>query len=201
MLIFIPARLTLLSVPKTGTTALEAALSDKADIAFRTAPEIKHMNLRQYRRGVRPLLAPFGTPEFETVAVMRDPVDWLRSWYRFRTRDALIGHPNSTVMVSFEQFIDAWLRPMDQRPAYAQIGTQSDFMRDGHGQIAVTHLFRYEAMAALLHFLGQRLGGSITLPQANISPPAVTDLSPALEARLREALAPEFAVWDSARTG
>lgn len=201
MLIFIPARLTLLSLPKTGTTALEVALSERADIAFRSAPEIKHLNLRQYRRNIRPLLAPFGAPEFETVATMRDPIDWLRSWYRFRTRDALIGHANSTVQVSFEQFIDAWLRPMDERPAYARIGRQSDFLRNGHGHVAITHLFRYEAMEALLTFLGQRLGGPVTLERKNVSPRTVTDLSPALEARLREALAAEFEVWEGARVG
>ncbi|MEF9604569.1 gamma-glutamyl kinase, partial [Paracoccus sp. PXZ] len=96
MLIFLQPRIVLLSVPKTGTTALEQALAPRAEIAFRSRPEIKHLNLRQYLHRIRPLLAPLGEPDFETVAVIREPLDWLRSWYRFRARDELIGHPNST---------------------------------------------------------------------------------------------------------
>ena len=198
MLIFLKPRIVLLSVPKTGTTALEQALSDRAEIAFRGRPEIKHLNLRQYLNRIKPLLAPLGGPPFETVAVMREPLDWLRSWYRFRARDALIGHPNSTAHLSFGQFATDYLRP-EARPSYARLGRQSEFLIDNADRIAVDHLFRYEAMPALLSFLSQRMGHEITLPRANVSPPAATDLDPQTEAELRAALAPEYTLWQGAR--
>ncbi|MDQ7776954.1 MAG: hypothetical protein Q4615_14315 [Paracoccus aminovorans] len=59
MLIFVKPRIVLLSVPKTGTTALEQALSERAEIAFRGRAEIKHLNLRQYINKIRPLLHPW----------------------------------------------------------------------------------------------------------------------------------------------
>ncbi|WGR62846.1 gamma-glutamyl kinase (plasmid) [Paracoccus ferrooxidans] len=198
MLIFLQPRIVLLSVPKTGTTALEQALAPRAEIVFRTRPEIKHLNLRQYRSRIRPLLEPLGGPAFETVAVIREPLDWLRSWYRFRARDELIGHPNSTAHVSFERFADDYLRPGD-RPAHARLGRQSDFLVDNDGRIAVDHLFRYEAMPALTQFLAQRLGKPVALRRSNVSPPAVTDLAPEAEARLRTALAADRAIWQDAR--
>ncbi|WP_347265965.1 gamma-glutamyl kinase [Paracoccus sp. (in: a-proteobacteria)] len=198
MLIFIAPRIVLLSVPKTGTTALEQVLAPRAEIAFRARPEIKHLNLRQYRNRIRPLLAPLGGPAFETVAAIREPLDWLRSWYRFRARDELIGHANSTARISFEQFVTDYLRPED-RPAYARLGRQSDFLSDSQGRVAVDHIFRYEAMPALTGFLAARLKLALELPRANVSPEAATDLTPETEARLRAALAPDLAIWQAAR--
>jgi len=198
MLIFLQPRLVLLSVPKTGTTALEQALAPRAEIVLRTRPEIKHLNLRQYLRRIRPLLEPLGGPDFRTVAVIREPLDWLRSWYRFRARDELIGHPNSTARISFQQFAEDYLRP-GERPAYANLGRQSEFLLDHDGKIAVDHIFRYEAMPALVAFLSQHLGARVALPRRNVSPLAATDLTPAAEARLRSALAAERAVWQAAR--
>lgn len=198
MLIFIEPRLVLLSIPKTGTTALEQALAPRAEIAFRTRPEIKHLNHRQYLNRIRPLLAPLGKRPFESVAVMREPLDWLRSWYRFRSRDELIGHENSTAQISFSQFLDDYLSG-DKRPPHARLGKQSEFLVDHDGRIAVEHVFQYEAMPALIDFLSARLGCTITLKQANVSPKAATDLSPDTETAARQALAPEYAVWQKAR--
>ncbi|SIR12392.1 hypothetical protein SAMN05421641_12617 [Paracoccus thiocyanatus] len=198
MLIFIEPRLVLLSVPKTGTTALEQALAPRAEIAFRSRPEIKHLNLRQYLNRIRPLLAPLGGPAFETVAAIREPLDWLRSWYRFRARDELIGHPNSTAGISFADFVRDYLRAGD-RPAHARLGRQSDFLTGPDGSVAVDHVFRYEAMPALTEFLSDRLGMPIRLRRRNVSPHATTDLAPAAEAGLRAALALDQQIWQGAR--
>lgn len=198
MLIFLKPRIVLLSVPKTGTTALEQALSERAEIAFRGRPEIKHLNLRQYQNRIQPLLRPLGGTRFETVAVIREPLDWLGSWYRFRARDALIGQKNSTAAISFESFVSAYLAP-GRRPDYARLGRQSEFLLDNDGRVAVDHLFRYEALPALVDFLAARLGQEITLPRANVSPEAATELAPEAEARARAALAADYALWQGAR--
>ncbi|UXU73891.1 MULTISPECIES: gamma-glutamyl kinase [unclassified Paracoccus (in: a-proteobacteria)] len=198
MLIFVEARLVLLAVPKTGTTALEQVLAPDAAIVFRARPEIKHLTLRQYLQSVQPLLRPLGGRPFQTVAAIREPLDWLRSWYRFRARDAVIGHPNSTARVSFQTFVEDYLREGD-RPAYARLGRQSQFLAGPDGQPAIDHLFRYESMPALAAFLAQRLGRNIDLPRLNASPPAHTDLPPEVEARLRRELAAEYDLWQQAR--
>ena len=197
MLIFIQPRLVLLSVPKTGTTALEQALAPKAEIAFRSRPEIKHLNHRQYLNRIKPLLAPLGEKPFESVAVLREPLDWLRSWYRFRARDELIGHQNSTAQISFDQFVRDYLSDA-RRPPHARLGRQSDFLIDHAGKMAVQHVFRYEAMDALVAFLAERLKTPITLERANVSPPAVADLSPETQSMARTELAQEYAAWEAA---
>jgi len=198
MLIFLEPRLVLFSVPKTGTTALEQALAPRAEISFRSRPEIKHINHRQYVNQIKPLLAPLGRPAFERVAVIREPLDWLRSWYRFRARDALIGHPNSTAHISFERFLRDYLSE-GERPAYARLNRQSDFLANAKGEIRIEHLYRYEALPALVEFLSQRLGIPIELPRSNVSPRAATDLDPEVEAWARAALSRETEVWQSAR--
>lgn len=198
MLIFLKPRIVLLSVPKTGTTALEEALAPRAEIVFRTRPEIKHLNLRQYLNRIRPLLNPLGDAPFQTVAMIREPLDWLGSWYRFRARDQLIGHPNSTAHVGFAQFVDDYLAP-GQRPDHARLGRQSDFLIDHDGAVAVDHIFRYEAMPALVDFLSERLECRIALGRSNVSPAAATDLPPDSLARLRKAMARETAIWQGAR--
>lgn len=197
MLIFIQPRLVLLSIPKTGTTALEQALAPRAEIVFRARPEIKHLNHRQYLNRIKPLLAPLGGPAFESMAVMREPLDWLRSWYRFRLRDDLIGHENSTAGISFDQFVRDYLRD-GRRPPHARLGRQSGFLTDHDDKIAVAHVYRYEAMDLALDFLSRRLGAEITLGRANASPPAATELSPKTEAMARNALAREYEIWQAA---
>lgn len=202
MLIFLPAQLVMLSVPKTGTTALEQALAPHAEISLQSAPNIKHATLRQYRAHVRPMLAGLTSrqvaQQFKTVAVIREPIDWLNSWYRYRTRDELIGHPNSTVRINFETFIEAWLLPQKERPPYAKLGTQSYSLVDQDNNVAVDYLFRYEAMPAFLGFLRARVKKPFKLKQTNVSPKIDTELSPALEKRLRERLADEYAIWEGA---
>jgi hypothetical protein len=60
MLVFWKAKLVLLAVPKTGTTALEAAFGPWADGAFLNPPRLKHMTLRRYRRQMAPILEEDG---------------------------------------------------------------------------------------------------------------------------------------------
>ena len=197
MLAFLDARLVLLSVPKTGTTALETALRPHAQAVLTGHPGLKHIELRAFQRFLAPVLDRAGAPRFETVAVLREPVDRLRSWYRYNARDEVIGRADSTARVTFGQFIEGYLAP--DQPAYARIGRQSWFVDPLPGCEPVDHLFRYEGLDACLAFLSGRLGRKIAPPRMNVSPQADTSLDPALERRLREALADETALWEAAR--
>lgn len=96
MLVFWKENLVFLAVPKTGTTAIEGALSPKAAMVLRDPPQIKHAPLYRYGRFLQPMFEKAGGKNPETIAVIRDPVEWLSSWYRYRNRHALVGHKNST---------------------------------------------------------------------------------------------------------
>ena len=197
VLVFWKERLVLLAVPKTGTTALEGALAPRASLVLRDPPTVKHAPLYRYTRFVAPLLAASGGTGFETVAVVREPVAWLSSWYRYRHRDDLVGHPNSTRDISFDDFAREYARG---KPApFASVGSQAKFVCDSEGKVGVTHLFRYEENAALLAFLAERLGPlGRDLPRLNVSPVLDVALSAEVESLLHEKRPAEFSVWAQA---
>ncbi|MEM6744827.1 MAG: gamma-glutamyl kinase [Pseudomonadota bacterium] len=196
MMIFARRKLVLLALPKTGTTALEAALGPLADIHMRGAPALKHTTLRRYRRFIRPYLATAGIEGLETACLLREPTAWLRSWHAYRRRPALDGKPKSAAGLSFAEFVDAYLS--DPQPVFAQVGVPSRFVAGPDGSPGVDHLFRYEDQGAFQAFLEDRLERKIDLPRRNVSPPADAEpLPPALQARLERERAADFALYRS----
>lgn len=196
MLVFWKERLVFLAVPKTGTTALEEALAPRADMVIRNPPELKHANVTRYQRWIEPFLEKAGGPRPETVAVVRHPVDWLKSWYRYRHRDDLVGHPNSTRDLSFDAFVDDYCR--ETQPPHAHVGSQANFVTDSKGVLRIDHLFRYEESGRLHDFVEARLGYRPEPRRANVSPVVDLALSPGVEARLRRKRPEEFDIWDEA---
>lgn len=197
MLVFWSEKLVMLAVPKTGTTALERALSPKASMVMRDPPLLKHAPVYRYRRFLHPYFKQAGGQEMETLAVVREPVDWLGSWYRYRHRDDLIGHKNSTRDISFDDFVQAYMK--GAKPPFAQVGSQAKFLLDKEGAIGVNHLFQYEQQDQLIAYLEDRLGVEIALPQMNVSPRMPLEMSEATHAKLLRKCADEFRVHAAGR--
>jgi hypothetical protein len=195
MLVFWKARLVILAVPKTGTTALEEVLAPHADALIRNPPEKKHVTARRYKNQLAPFLENRGGRPMELMAVIREPLDWLGSWYRYRARDQIAGSPASTAGMGFDRFVEGWLA--DPEPEFARVGRQSRFVSDADGRVIVDHLFRYEALEEAVAFLESRLGMELALPRRNVSPAAELALDPALEARLRREARADFDLWAS----
>lgn len=195
MMVFFKERLVYLAVPKTGTTALQAALYNRAAVIFRDPPGLKHTNARGFDRKYRSLFERSDLRPLETCAVMRDPVDWLGSWYRYRQRPALNGHPNSTREVSFDHFVEAYLQ--EEQPPFAKLGSQGRFLTNGTRAKAVDYLFRYENMGSFIEFLEDRLGSKITTERMNVSPKTNFALSPEVLQRLRTGLELDYRLYDS----
>lgn len=195
MLVFWKARLVLLAVPKTGSTALEAAFGPHADVVLRHPQRLKHMNLARYQTHFQKLLCGNEDRRMDVVAVAREPVDWLSSWYRYRRRDALSGSDRSTRDMSFEAFVEAWLQ--DTPPAFARVGRQSRFLTPAPGRDTAERLFRYDRLDDLVEFLQTRLELSVAPLRRNSSPEDRSlTLSPHTAARLRAEAPEEFALWD-----
>lgn len=196
MLVFWKEKLVLLSVPKTGTTALEKALSSQAAIVVSDPPELKHAPVYRYNRFFRPMFERACKEEnIETVAVMREPVSWLGSWYRFRRRDFMKERPNSTHDVSFDEFVEAYIR--GDKPSFSNVGSQAKFLEPRPNGTSVTHLFRYEDQPKLIGFLEKRLSTQIVLSRENVSPVMELNLSPRIETQLRQKCADEFELYES----
>ncbi|EAQ27023.1 MULTISPECIES: hypothetical protein [unclassified Roseovarius] len=194
MLVFSKARLVLLSVPKTGSTAYEAALAPLAAIVVSAPPELKHAPVFRYNRFFRPMIDRFFEGSFDVAAVMRQPLDWLGSWYRYRQRPEMTGHPNSTQGLSFDDFVTAYCS--GDQPDFARVGSQAKFLEPQRNGACVTHLFRYEDQSGLRHFLDTRLGTSIAPQTLNLSPKVPLSLAPDIEARLRRKFSEDFSLWD-----
>lgn len=196
MLVFWKEKLVLLSVPKTGTTALEKALAEHASMVISDPPELKHAPVYRYNRFFRPMFERACKEEnMETVAVMREPVSWLGSWYRFRRRDFMKGHPNSTQHVSFDEFVGAYISK--DKPSFANVGSQAKFLEPRPNGTSVTHMFRYEDQPKLIGFLERRLGREIDLTRENVSPSMELCLAPRIETLLRQQCAKEFELYNS----
>lgn len=194
MLVFSKAKLVLLCVPKTGTTAYQTALGPHAAMVVRDPPELKHAPVFRYNRFYRPALEKFIGAPLDIVAVMREPVDWLGSWYRYRRRPFTKGQRTSTHDVTFDEFVEAYTR--GDKPPFANVGSQAKFLEPQKNGTAVTHLFRYDDQDGLRKFLQDRLGVTFDTGRENASPDMSLALSAETETKLRRKCADEFTLWE-----
>lgn len=195
MLISVRRRIAYLAMPKTGTTAVEAALAPHCDIHL-LGPGVKHAQYGKFRRFILPMLRDgFQVERVETVCVLREPVDWLHSWWRYRRRESLDGKPQSTEGVSFDAFVEAWLAP-GEPPEFARVGRPSRFVAAPKGAPPLDHLFRYDRLDRLAAFLSERFRSEFEFPRLNVSPDdGGAALSPAVRARLERERPEEFELF------
>lgn len=195
MLVFWKENLALLAVPKTGTTAIEHALAPFASMAILDPPVLKHLPIYRYDRFLKPFFLKAADKELETTAVIRNPIDWLGSWYKYRARPQLDGKPNSTAGISFDEFVSEAIK--GESAPYAHVGSQLKFLTNRDDSVGATHMFRYENMGRYTDFLESRLNRKIELVKVNVSPSRPLDLSARTEEKLRRKWAAEFELWDS----
>ncbi|QYK43314.1 MAG: hypothetical protein KF887_09585 [Paracoccaceae bacterium] len=198
MLVFWDQRLAFLATPKTGSTAIAMALESLASVSVQRPPVLKHTTVQRYHRFMGPYLAAASGHDFTVVALMREPRDWLGSWYRYRSRDDVTDQRKSTKGMSFDAFVQAWCD--DPQPEAAAVGSQARFLQPRNGK-GIDRLFRYERIDRFVAFLEERLDCEIILPRVNVSPVASLKLSPENESRLRRAAAADYALYEERAEG
>lgn len=152
-------------------------LKTHAEIHLLGSPGVRHTDASTFEQYLLPYLGKVAEEtRFTRVAVVREPVDWLYSWYRFRSRAALRGgaSQNSTAGMTFAEFIDAYLRA-GERPPYAEVGDQAEFLTDTRGNVALDMLIPYDRLDALVSYFSDRVGEPLSLGQLNVSPSRVYD--------------------------
>ncbi len=192
MLVFFDQRLVFLATPKTGSTAIESALQPLAALTVERPPVLKHTNAHRYHRFIGPYLEAASGSEFTVTAMMREPVSWLGSWYRYRRRGDGVEARNRTNDVTFDEFVQAWCR--EDPPPFADVGRQSRFLK-GHRDKGVDRLFRYERIGDFVTFLEDQLDCAITLPRLNVSPTGDLTLSDRSRALLEREAAADFTLY------
>lgn len=197
MLVFWKEKLIFFAMTKTGSTSLEGALAVRATVILRNPPTLKHTPVHRYERVLKPFFETGGLRDLSSVAVIRHPVSWLGSWYRYRARNDLRGKPNSTAEVSFDTFVEEYCKP---DPAdFAKVGYPAKFLEHADGTVGVDHLFQYEQMDKAAAFFSERLSTTLRLPQKNVSPRMELSLSPGIEARLKQTFPDYYNLWEQAR--
>ena len=194
MLVFVDANLVLFAVPKTGSTAYHMALKGQAEISLSGKPGYKHMSVRKYERHFAPFLEGAYGLAPERVAVMRDPVEQIRSWYKYRSRPTPRKGKGVLGGISFDDFVAEVIAPKPRE--FARIGSQLKFLSSEDGEVRIEHLFAYERPLLLRRFLTDRLGKDFETKPKNVSPAIDAPLSAEMEAELRAARAEEFALYD-----
>ncbi len=196
MLISIEKKITFLAMTKAASTSIEMALAPRCDIAYYGNPRVKHISYRRYSRFVAPYLASLGYNDIETCCLFREPVDWLFSWYRYRSRPEIAGRPQSTAGLSFDEFACLYLAGS---PTTKGVGRPSKFVADKDGTPSVTHIFKYDNLPAFRKFIENRFGEPLHLDRLNESPAGEFILSPQTRTRLTEFFAPEYEIYEAAR--
>lgn len=181
---------------KAASTSIELALSPYCDMAYYGNSRIKHLSYRKYQRFVQPYLASLGYDGIETCCLMRDPVDWLFSWYRYRSRAAVNGRPQSTADMSFDEFVSIYLARPDNSKG---VGRPSRFIANKNGEPSVDHIFKYENLPVFISFLEERFDTTLLLDRMNESPTRDFALSPDLKSKLQEYFTPEYEIYENAR--
>jgi hypothetical protein len=170
-------------MPKCASTSTEAILRHYGDITTGSDPSIKHVNLKTYERFFKPFLEKVQSKharlagDIETICLFREPIDWLNSWYRYRTRENLArtprGKTKSTANISFLEFAQEYVKP--QPAAFAKVGRQINFLKNKNGQIGKVTVFRYDDYVQFLDYLSHKVGEKLEAPRLNVSPSSPSD--------------------------
>ena len=181
-----------LCMPKTASTSIETALFPYCDLVTKNKqPNLKHTNYRTYSRFIEPYLQKIVGEKLETVCVMRDPISWLHSWYRYRKRDALRGKENSTENMDFSEFIAKYIS------GDIKVGKQSNFLMNKDGEIGVDKIFKYENLNSLKNYFENKIGKSIEFPVMNVSPKEDLLLDEKLRSELENYLKNDYLIYNN----
>ena len=106
MLIGIEKRFIFVSNTKSASTSVEKALSPFSEVILGGTPKEKHISIRDFLANadqfVGGYLNDFDPDEFFKFGIMRDPLEWIGSWYRYRISNK-VADPLPKNM-SFEEF-------------------------------------------------------------------------------------------------
>ena len=178
MLVF-PQGLILLSVPKTGSTSLEAAFAPHALVAVTSIACGREVSGNTARHKWGPA---------EVWGVIRDPFDWVRSWYQYRCTMEFAGTSRFALGRTFEQFVDRWAG--GERMQGNLLDLQSDFLA------GADRVYTFEALGVLAKDLGARLGATVALPRLNVSPQQTAYMSDKTADKIRFKAAKDFEIYE-----
>ncbi len=198
MIINLEAKLAYLAMTKCGSTAFENALKHEANIIFSGSSTVSHMTARRYHDLIVPYLGSVGIEGIETTAVIRYPLSWLESWWRYRSEDRFATEPTYTAEMSFDRFVNLYI---DRDDAFSDFWSQAQFLSAEDGKLLVDHIFRYEELQRLRAFWEARLGYTLFIERYNVSPSRTAEIAPATVWRLEDSHPRDYEIWHNGTIG
>lgn len=197
MLIGVKKRFVFIANSKTASTSIEHTLVAHAEIQRGGTAQRKHIHLRDALIEYDFLFGQSAYPisSFFTFGVMRDPLDWITSWYRYRR-----GNKVESRLPADMAFADFWaMNDWNRSSADGKPLLQSDYFLDKAGAPIVDYIIPYEDLAAHFSVVCAGLGvPQLALASKNVSVIKTVDdsLSPALMAEIRSFYATDYALRD-----
>ncbi|WP_299548475.1 hypothetical protein [uncultured Tateyamaria sp.] len=196
MLIGVKKRFVFVANSKTASTSIEQALGNHAEIMRGGTAQHKHIYMRDALSEYAFLFnQPGYAPDsFFRFGVMRDPIDWIQSWYRYR-RGNKVANPLPEDL-SFEDF---WTRKdWNIQRANGAKHLQRDFFIDTDGKMLVDYIIPYHEIGFHFGAICDALGVKRSLPRKNVSKirRTGTNLPDDLLAEMRTFYAEDYALLE-----
>lgn len=192
MLAMTGAGFVFLSMPKAGSTAIQRHFSRHAEVLFRQPPGMKHMSAATFENTMAPWFDRFGRPRssYETVCLVRHPVDRAQSWWRYRSRPEA-AQAKSTEDVPFPVFAEQLVS------GEVPLGTAWNFVTTMQGEVLVDRIYRYENLADAADWMAAKLGiDPPEIDRANVSPSRDADIDPGVRALLEQHYADDLRLYE-----
>lgn len=190
-----------LCAPKTASTAIQASIESDCDVSFTAHPYYNHITAKSFNETFMAFhKSVLPNHILDIFCLIRNPLDWIESWYRFRTREVVKEpthphHYNYTGNISYNDFIEEYLST-GQREPYADIGTQSDFLMLEDNVVGVDYIFSMERMDLMHKYLQRKIGKNFEFPKRNVSPKLEVALDKNMEMRLVKFLERDIALYE-----
>ncbi len=205
MLVSTKHKFAFLSNRKCASSSLIESLGPYCDITMGRDHRLRHLSFGDYQKHVLPLLVEKVGGEardYQVFCLFREPVDWLFSWYRFRTREEISptvtpNHWEYTGNISWSEFLDECLK---ERPAaFADLPPQHHFVQGMDGTSDGLTIFPYEEFDRFLEAISARIGEPVDVVNWNVSPKLQDGPTKADYRRCRKALAADYQIYDAIR--
>ncbi|MBF4163434.1 sulfotransferase family protein [Nocardioides acrostichi] len=187
-----------LAVPKSGSTALEHAFRKHAQLVTSGPPSLKHVTAVEFDERFAPLLRNHGyeRTDYAVTAVVREPVSWLASWWRYRSRPGIVGKATYVGDLGFDEFAGRVVA------GEIRLRPQRDYVTTDGGGLAVDRLWRYDDLDSAFAWMRDQVGKKkIRLRQRNVSPERQHEVSASTRALIEEAYASDVALYRSIEDG
>lgn len=179
------ANLVYIAVPKTGGVSAANALRPYADPS--TIYDTNDVNSMHTTSSFARRLYP----KSDIVCVVREPVDWLFSKYKYTSGPYFSWDSVYTTRhQTFSRFVKRYLK--GEKPWPEPHRMQVDYAQEAN------FIFKYENLSGFTNFLSKRLGQTIVLPTLNVSPQKSFDVPEDQILEVKSFLKDDYTLWNSA---